>query len=122
MAWVITKKDREVFSDITLSNFRDKVVSHALSKLEFNETNLADKDLFKIGSGIFDQHVHKYLGQYDEASYASYVFMVMLYFIKGIDEMEKPYIQDTLTNNRIGINTRVKCVYNITKMILRGEV
>lgn len=122
MAWVVNKTDREAFQSTMDDDFREKVVKHALSKLSFKNQDINQRELSTIGNAIYSEYVAPYLNKYEDANYSSYVFMVMLYFIKGINEMNKPYMQDSLQNDRIGINTRVYCAYRITRQRLEGNI
>lgn len=115
--WTLEDHEREALANAAANEFRSDVVDHALAKLQFNTSEVSDDDLHKIGEKLFDIS-HQFLGKYPEANYKSYVFMVMLHFIKGIEEMGKPYMQDSLQNDRIGINTRVQFSYDIARLAL----
>jgi len=119
--WYLEDHEREALAKASTNEFRVKVIDHALSKLNFADENIPEDHLYEIAEKLFDLS-HEFLKNYPEAAYKSYVFMVMLYFIKGVDEMHKPYIQDTLRNDRIGINTRVKCIYDITRIVFERKL
>lgn len=115
--WTLEDHEREALANAAKNEFRADVVDHALAKLQFDTSEISDDDLQKIGGKLFDM-THAFLGNYPEAHYKSYVFMVMLYFIKGIEEMNKPYMQDSLRNDRIGVNTRVQFSYDIARIMM----
>jgi hypothetical protein len=115
--WTLENHEREALANAAKNEFRSDVVNHALSKLKFKPLEVPRGDLQKIGEKLFDIS-HEFLGKYPEANYKSYVFMVMLYFIKGIKEMEKPYMKESLNNDRIGINTRVQFSYDIARIMM----
>ncbi|WP_147253001.1 hypothetical protein [Thalassospira profundimaris] len=117
MTWTLEDHEREAIANSATRAFRSDVVDHALSKLRFNDAEISQDDLQKIGEMLFD-HAHELLGKYPEANYKSYVLMVMLYFIQGIEEINKPHMQEALTNDRIGINTRVQCAYGIVRYFM----
>lgn len=115
--WTLEGHEREALTNAARNEFRSDVVNHALAKLQFDTTELSRDDFRKIGEKLFDIS-HAFLGKYAEATYKSYVFMVMLYFIKGIEEMNKSYMQESLTNDRININTRVQFSYDIARVMM----
>ncbi|MEP3344967.1 MAG: hypothetical protein ABJN34_03765 [Litoreibacter sp.] len=77
------------------------------------------RDQFEvIGNSLFDR-TQDFLKDHPTASYDSYVLMMILYFIRGIETMEGPDLQATLRNPRIGINTRVRVVYDVTRYLMK---
>jgi len=115
--WVLEDHEREALANAAKNEFRSDVVDHALAKLQFGTTGLSEEGFQEIGEKLFDIS-HELLGKYPEATYKSYVFMVMLFFIKGIEEMNKPYMKKSLNNERIGINTRIQSAYDITRIMM----
>ncbi|MEM1375489.1 MAG: hypothetical protein AAGF78_14015 [Pseudomonadota bacterium] len=98
--------------------FRQKVISHALQKVQF-ATPARDDDVNSVADLLYD-YVDWYLKDHERATYDSYVMMMVVYFIRGIDAVHGPDMQATLQNPRIGINTRVRVAYEISKVFLRS--
>ncbi|WP_298258171.1 hypothetical protein [uncultured Litoreibacter sp.] len=77
------------------------------------------RDQFEVvGNALFDR-THAFLKDHPSASYDSYVLLVLLYFIRGVEAMEGPDLQATLRNSRIGINTRVRVIYDVTRYLIK---
>jgi hypothetical protein len=115
--WIIEDSEREALSDHAVNQFRARVVQHCYEKAQL-EPPLPRDQFEVIGNALFDR-THAFLKDHPSASYDSYVLMVLLYFIRGIEAMEGPDLQTTLRNSRIAINTRVRVVYDVTLYLIK---
>jgi hypothetical protein len=68
---------------------------------------------------FFFPRVDDYLRNYETATYESYVRMMLVYIMRGTDEVEGPHFQPTLRNEHFGINTRVQITYELCKRFLK---
>jgi len=117
LVWVLEDHERDALAAVSLDKFRDKVIAHARRKAVFSPA-LSDPDYQRIADHIFDR-VHGFLGAYPNASYDSYVRMMLVYFTHGIAQVEGPHMQESLRNDRIGINTRAMISYELVREMMR---
>ena len=102
---------------VSHDRFRRDVIAHVRRKARF-DPELSDHDYRKIAEMMFER-VHAFLGRYPNATYDSYVLMMLTYFVRGIEQVEGEHMQATLRNDRIGINTRARVAYDLTKVLMR---
>jgi hypothetical protein len=116
MALRITNKQREPYLQALRDEFRVEVIAHARRKAVFAPA-LTDDDYEKIAQFIYAR-VDAYLKNHEAVTYDSYVRMMLVYFIRGTEQVEGPDMQATLLNEHFDINTRVQCAYDITKLFM----
>ena len=116
MPFRITNQQREPYLQSLRDDFRAEVMAHARRKAVF-EPALTDHDYNKAAHFIYDR-VDAYLKNYETVSYDSYVRMMLVYFIRGIDQVEGPDMQATLLNEHFDINIRVLSAYDITRLFM----
>ena len=112
----ITNQQREPYLQSLRDHFRAEVIAHAKRKAVF-APSLTDDDYEKIAHFTFDR-VDAYLRNHETATYDSYVRMMLVYFIRGIDQVEGPDMQATLLNEHFDINIRAQCAYDITRLFM----
>lgn len=78
---------------------------------------LSDHDYEKIALFLYHR-VDAYLRNYETVSYESCVRMLLVYFLRGIEQVEGPDMQATLRNEHFGINTRVQVAYDLSTIFL----
>lgn len=117
MVWILEDHERAALASVSHDKFRQDVIAHARRKAVF-KPELSEHDYQKIAEMIFSR-VHSFLGRYPNATYDSYVRMMLVYFIRGIEQVEGPYMQATLQNDRIAINTRAQIAYDLTKVFMK---
>ena len=99
------------------ADFKRKVIDHTFRKIDLS-SDTRPADLASLADVIFEK-VSAFLDPYPTATYESYVMMMVVYFIRGFDDVEGRDTQATLRNNRFGINTRVRVCYELAKIFLR---
>jgi hypothetical protein len=116
LAFVLTDKQRAPNQQYLKEDFREKVIAHVRRKVVLVPEPTAD-DYEKIAVFLY-QRVDAYLRNYETATYDSYVRMLVVYFLRGIDQVEGPAMQATLRNEHFGINTRVQVAYDLSRLFL----
>jgi hypothetical protein len=96
--------------------FRDEVIAHARRKAVFTP-DLSDQDYDKLAQFIY-LRVDNYLRNYETITYDSYVRMMLVYFMRGVEQVEGPHMQPTLRNEHFGINTRVQVAHDLCKRFM----
>lgn len=117
MKWVLEDHERDALNGVAFANFRAKVIAHARRKAQFTP-EISDADYDTLARYIFAK-VHAFLGRYESASYDSYVLMMLVYFTRGVENVEGRDMQASLRNDRFGINTRVRISYELVKVFIR---
>ena len=117
MVWILEDHERAALASVSHNKFRRDVISHVRRKAIFTP-ELSQHDYQKIAEMMFSR-VHSFLGRYPNATYDSYVMMMLVYFVRGIEQVEGPDMQATLRNDRIGINTRARVAYDLTKVFMK---
>jgi hypothetical protein len=112
MPFVITDKQREPYQQVLRDEFRDDVIAHARRKAVFTP-ELSDDEYKKVAELIYES-VDTYLRNYETVTYDSYVRMMLVYFMRGTQQVEGPDMQASLRNEHFGINTRVQCAYDVS--------
>ncbi|MEM9871398.1 MAG: hypothetical protein AAF822_09075 [Pseudomonadota bacterium] len=117
LTWILEDHERAALASVAHGKFRKGVIAHARRKARFTP-ELSDHDYQKIAEMIF-RRVHAFLKPEQTATYDSYVLMMLVYFIRGIEQVEGPDMRATLQNRRIGINTRARVAYDLTKVFMQ---
>jgi hypothetical protein len=99
-----------------VDEFRDEVIAHVRRKAVL-VPELTDHDYEKIAIFLY-QRVDAYLRNYETVTYDSYVRMLLVYFLRGTEQVEGPDMQATLRNEHFGINTRVQVAYDLSRLFL----
>lgn len=115
--WFLEDHERAALAQVSLDAFKADVIAQARAKISFRET--PSEDDFQAAARLVFDRTHDVLRAYDTATRDSYVRLVVVYFLRGIDGMNGDDIQQTLLNERIGINTRVKFIYDLNKLMFR---
>lgn len=89
--WFLEDSERAALEGVSLDAFKRDVIAHARRKLVLSRT-MDDAEWARVAGAMFDR-THGWLKAYDTVLYESYVFMVMLYFIRGIDGIGADYVQ-----------------------------
>lgn len=117
MAWILEENERDALAAVSLDRFRQRVITHTRRKASLRP-ELSVSDFDKVAQMLFER-VHALLGRYKTASYDSYVLMMLVYFGRGIDQVEGRDMQASLRNDRFGINTRVRVSYDLMKVFMQ---
>lgn len=117
MVWILEDHERDALAAVSLDRFRRRVLDHVRRKVRL-EPELSDEDYDKV-AGLLFERVRAFLAPYETATYDSHVMMMLVYFGRGIDQVEGADMQVLLRNDRIGINTRVRVSYELMKVFMR---
>jgi hypothetical protein len=96
------------------------VIAHVRKKAVL-VPELTDHDDEKIAIFLY-QRVDAYLRNYETVTYDSYVRMMLVYFMRGTEQVEGPHMQPTLRNEHFGINTRVQVAYDLCRRFMQEGV
>lgn len=117
MPFILTDQQRAPNQLRIIEEFRDDVIAHVRAKAVFTP-EISDEVYHKIALFHF-QHVDEFLRNYETATYESYVRMMLVYIMRGTEQVEGPHMQPTLRNEHFGINTRVQMAYDLCKRFLK---
>jgi hypothetical protein len=116
LPFTLTDQQRAPNQQAIRDEFRDEVIAHVRRKAVV-VPELTDHDYEKIAIFLY-QRVDDYLRNYETATYDSYVRMLLVYFLRGTEQVEGPDMQATLRNEHFGINTRVQVAYDLSRLFL----
>lgn len=117
MAFVLTDHQRAPNQQRIRDEFRDEVIDHVRRKAVF-VPEIPD-DVFRKIALFHYERVDAFLRNYDTASYESYVRLMLVYIMRGTEQVEGPHMQPTLRNEHFGINTRVQMAYDLCKRFMQ---
>lgn len=117
MPFVLTDQQRAANQQVIRDEFRDEVIAHVRRKAVF-VPEISDEAYEKIALFIYER-VDAYLRNYETVTYDSYVRMMLVYIMRGTEQVEGPHMQPTLRNEHFGINTRVQVAYDLCKRFLQ---
>jgi hypothetical protein len=117
LPFVLTDQQRAANQQVIRDEFRDEVIAHVSKKAVF-VPELTDHDYEKIAVFLY-QRVDAYLRNYETVTYDSYVRMMLVYFMRGTEQVEGPHMQPTLRNEHFGINTRVQVAYDLCRRFMQ---
>ncbi len=120
MPFVLTDQQRAANQQVIRDEFRDEVIAHVRRKLVLTP-ELSHHDFEKIALFLY-LRVDAYLRNYETVTYDSYVRMLIVYFLRGTEQVEGPDMQATLRNEHFGINTRVQVAYDLSRLFLERGV
>jgi hypothetical protein len=118
LPFTITHAQRQPNKYTIFDAFRADVMAHARRKARF-APDLSDDDYGKIAPVIFG-YVHEFLRNHETVTYDSYVRMMLVYFIRGTEQVEGPDMQATLRNEHFGINARVTVAYDLSRLFMNA--
>jgi hypothetical protein len=115
--FVLTDQQRAPNQQRIRDEFRDEVIAHVRKKAVL-VPELTDHDYEKIAIFLY-LRVDAYLRNYETVTYDSYVRMMLVYLMRGTEQVEGPHMQPTLRNEHFGINTRVQVAYDLCRRFMQ---
>jgi hypothetical protein len=117
LPFVLTDQQRAPNQQVIRDEFRAEVIAHVRRKAVL-VPDPSDHDYEKIAIFLYER-VDAYLRNYETVTYDSYVRMMLIYFMRGTEQVEGPHMQPTLRNEHFGINTRVSVAYDLCRRFMQ---